>query len=851
LIICSRLLIFDPRTAINSGNKELRYPLHAISIKRKLMGIMLASTATALLLVAVAILTYEFFSFREAMVHDLMMQAEAIGNGSTAALAYNHKAAAEENLSALSTKPNIVVACIYSKDPVKDTYNIFATYYAPGRGHSDPPMHPEAEGSSITRDKLALWHYFKFNGTTGAIYLESDLTALYSRLGQYTSIIGIFTLASLLVTFLLASRLQQIISRPIFHLAQTANVVSTQKNYAVRAVKESDDELGDLIDGFNQMLSQIQERDAALHHANEELEKRVRERTRDLEQQFGRISLLNQITYAVAARQDFESIISVVLQQLEEHLPVDYGSAYLVDASTDSFKVLVRGPKSKPIAEALKIPDSVPVDRTPFRPCLAGEMVYHADLGEVNLVMAKMTAEAGFKSGLGMPLVIEGKTFGLFVLMRRQRDAFSRAERDFLRGLGAHVALAIHQAQLYQDLQKAYNDLRQSQQTVMQQERLKALGQMASGVAHDINNALSPVIGFSDLIALTESGLSDDGKKHLNYIKTAGEDIAHIVKRLREFYRPRDENETLQSLNLGIVAKQVIDMMQPRWRDIPQAKGVHIEMQTEFDPKTPEFAGIESEVREAFTNLILNSVDALPQGGTITVRTRVEERPFKNREVIAHAVLEVRDTGVGMDELTQKRCLEPFFSTKGRRGTGLGLAMVYGVLERHEGKIEIKSAQGEGTTARLVFPVRKLGISETTVSDENDEPPGPFRILCIDDEPALRVLVQEILERDGHKIEMADGGQAGIDTFRAAVQRNEPFDVVITDLGMPMVDGNAVVRAIKGQSSKTPVVMLTGWGAFLKNDGDVPTEVDGVLSKPPRLREIRAMLRRVVNKEKS
>ncbi len=809
---------------------------------------MLASTATALVLMAASILTYEYFSFRKTMIHDLLSQAEIVGSENAGALLYRDKPVATENLSALSAQPNIVAACLYLKDS-RGIYSVFASYSAPGQPHSDPPPHPYPEGIKMSDGKLGVWHYFKSNETEGALYLVSNLSELNAKLWHYGAIIGGFTLMSLFVTFILASRLQRVISRPIFHLAQTAKVVSDQKNYAVRAVKESDDELGNLIDGFNQMLAQIQERDVALHHANEELEKRVRERTRDLEQQFSRISLLNQITYAVAARQDYESIISIVLQQLEAHLPVDYGGAYLFDAEADTLKVLVRTPKSQSIAAALKIPDLIPVAETAFGLCLGGEMVYVADTGKMELGLPRKSAEAGYRSAVGVPLVIEGKTFGLLVFMRRETNGFSRAERDFIRGLSAHVAQAIHQAQLYQDLQKAYNELSRSQQSLMQQERLKALGQMASGVAHDINNALSPVIGFADLIAQIETNLSNEGKKHLLYIKTAGEDIAHIVKRLREFYRPRNEREPLQAINLGVLAKQVIDMMQPRWRDIPQANGINIEMRQELGEVAPEFAGIESEVREALTNLILNAVDALPRGGAITVRTSAVKRPVKNGESSLNAVLEVSDTGIGMDELTQKRCLEPFYSTKGKRGTGLGLAMVYGVIERHEGKIEIESEIGKGTIMRLLFPVRNLAIFATSESSEADQPPPPLRILCIDDEPALRLLIQEMLVRDGHKIEMADGGQAGIDAFRSALQRKTPFDVVVTDLGMPMVDGNAVARTIKKESS-TPVIMLTGWGVFLKNDGDVPSEVDGILSKPPRIKEIRSMLRQVLGKAK-
>ena len=198
-----------------------------------------------------------------------------------------------------------------------------------------------------------------------------------------------------------------------------------------------------------------------------------------------------------------------------------------------------------------------------------------------------------------------------------------------------------------------------------------------------------------------------------------------------------------------------------------------------------------------------------------------------------------------MDEKTRKHCLDPFFSTKGKRGTGLGLAMVYGVMERHDGKIEIDSKPGQGTTMRLIFPVRQLETVEASKL-EKDGPPGPFRILFIDDEATLRELMQNILGRDGHHVETPDGGRAGVEAFRAARNRNEPFDVVITDLGMPYMDGREVAAAIKHESPGMPVVMLTGWGAFMKQDNDLPMHVDGLLSKPPRIGDIRAMLRRVV-----
>jgi len=442
----------------------------------------------------------------------------------------------------------------------------------------------------------------------------------------------------------------------------------------------------------------------------------------------------------------------------------------------------------------------------------------------------------------------ESKLFGLLIVTRANVNGFSSGETDFLRSLSEHVSLAAHQAQLHSELERAYNELRETQLAVMQQERLKALGQMASGIAHDINNALSPVVGFADLLGRSEAGLTENGRKYLHYIKTAGEDIAQIVARLREFYRRRSQSEALFVLNLNEAAQQVIDMTRPRWRDIPQGRGLMVELETDFETGLPDLAGKESEVREALTNLILNAVDALPQGGKIVVRTRSTRRNVPaliGAKMRTHIVVEVCDTGVGMDETTRKHCLEPFFSTKGKRGTGLGLAMVYGIMERHEGEIEIESQLGKGTTVRLVFPIRKTP-PEGGPAERPEPGCGRLQILCIDDEPLLRELLKEILEAEGHQVEVTDGGQAGLTSFRSARQRGNPFDVVITDLGMPYFDGRQVAKALKLESPKTPIILLTGWGAYMKEDGDAPAQVDGVLSKPPRVRELRETINRLV-----
>jgi CheY-like chemotaxis protein len=170
--------------------------------------------------------------------------------------------------------------------------------------------------------------------------------------------------------------------------------------------------------------------------------------------------------------------------------------------------------------------------------------------------------------------------------------------------------------------------------------------------------------------------------------------------------------------------------------------------------------------------------------------------------------------------------------------------MVFGVMERHGGQIDIQSEVSKGTVIRLIFPIRTLAGTEPLPS-RTDEALGPFHILCIDDEPLLRELLREILERDGHKVMVVDGGQSGVDEFRAAARGPQPFDIVLTDLGMPYFDGRQVAKTIKTEFPGTPVIMLTGWGSFMKEDGDMPDQINGILSKPPRSNELREMLRRV------
>jgi PAS domain S-box-containing protein len=405
--------------------------------------------------------------------------------------------------------------------------------------------------------------------------------------------------------------------------------------------------------------------------------------------------------------------------------------------------------------------------------------------------------------------------------------------------LGMAVDVTEHDAEVYEALQQAYKDLRHTREAVMEHERLRVLGQMASGITHDLNNALAPVKLYAQVLLEDEKGLSERGRGNLKTIRNAIDDVTETIARLREFYRSRELELTLLPLDLNELVHQVVDLTRARWRDMAQENGVTINVVTELSDDLPRAIGIESEIREALINLIFNAVDAMPSGGAMTLRTGLTSlEPALQEEYPRQAYIEIADTGIGMDENTRRRCLEPFFTTKGERGTGLGLAMVYGILKRNDAEIEIESAVGKGTTVRLRFPLAGAGVARTNITATQDRVSG-LRVLVIDDDPLVAEVLRDTLERDGHQVTVTDGGEEGIAAFRRAGAQGNPFAIVLTDLGMPHVDGRRVASTVKAESPNTPVILLTGWGRRLIADGDIPPYVDQVLSKPPDLIDLR------------
>jgi PAS domain S-box-containing protein len=557
-----------------------------------------------------------------------------------------------------------------------------------------------------------------------------------------------------------------------------------------------------------------------------------------LQAQLAKLDLLGRTARAIGERQDVRSILQVAIRSLEDDLQIDFCCVCLYEPARRMWNVACLGAKSQALALQLAIPEQarIEIDQNGLSRCLRGQLVHEPDIRQSTLPFTRRLADAGLASLVAAPLTVESRVFGLVLAARRKAEQFSSSDCEFLRQMSEHLALALHQAELYGALQSAYEDLRQTQQSVMQQERLRALGQMASGIAHDINNALAPAALYTQSLLERDSSLSPEASSNLVVIQRAIDDVANTVARMREFSRQREPQLAHASVDLNRVLEQVIDLTRARWSTMPQERGIVIRTQIIPAADLPATVGAAGEIRDALTNLVLNAVDAMPQGGTLTLRTLASEPNQVQVEVI--------DTGIGMDETTRTRCLEPFFTTKGERGTGLGLAMVYGMLERHGGEIQIESEPGKGTSIRLLFP----RAPTTAISAEGSgvfpavEPSRPLRILFVDDDPIMLRSMRDILEQDGHLVVVTDGGQRGIEAFRAAQERGERFAVVITDLGMPHVDGRTVAATVKSAAPDVAVILLTGWGHRLLAEDDLPPGVDRVLSKPPKLAALRLAL---------
>jgi signal transduction histidine kinase/CheY-like chemotaxis protein len=420
-----------------------------------------------------------------------------------------------------------------------------------------------------------------------------------------------------------------------------------------------------------------------------------------------------------------------------------------------------------------------------------------------------------------LPLRARGKVVGLLAVDNKVSGRLFTSESvPLLRIFAPQAAVAIENARLVESLQQALDDLKAAQEQLVRGETLRSLGEMAAGAAHHLNNLLAVVVARIQL--LLRKALDPKLQRSLEIVEQAALDGAEVVRRVQQFARvwPREEPVPVY---LNQIAEEALEFTRLRWQNEARARGVEIDASL-LPGQIPCISGQPAELREVVTNLVLNAVDALPNGGKIVLRSWAEHKS---------ALLSVSDNGVGMSKEARRQVFEPFFTTKGVKSTGLGLSVVHGIVESHSGSVVLESEEGQGTTVTLHFPALPSPASPS--ASQMRQATRAARLLVIDDEPEVLDVLKEMLASLGHAVTAASRGPEGL-----ALLERERYDLVLTDLAMPGMTGWQVAQAVKSRWPDLPVILLTGWADQV--DPSHTSWVDRLLKKPFQLGQIEETL---------
>jgi signal transduction histidine kinase/ActR/RegA family two-component response regulator len=541
-----------------------------------------------------------------------------------------------------------------------------------------------------------------------------------------------------------------------------------------------------------------------------------------------RLERLNRVNRAVSASLRLDDVLDEIARAASALCDAPLATVWLAD---EAERVLVR----RAFHGAPEIRAQMP-DRLGFGQGGVGAVAEQrqprlnvAVEGNPQIVARDVLLRQGIRSFAGLPVMLGDRLLGVLAVSGRGNRPFGESEEALLQALVGQAAVAIQNARLYEEAHaheietmRALHKLRRTQEQLVRIEKLRALGEMASGVAHDFNNVLAVILGRAQLL---QRKLNDPTlRRWLDIIEQAALEGAQTVRQIQEFTRVRRDQPTEQ-VDLNQAVRDAVEMTRARWQDEPRSRGVTVRLALDLEA-VPPVDGQPPELREVLTNLIVNAVDALPGGGEIRITSRLREERVE---------VSVADTGVGMSDSVRRRIFEPFFSTKGPSGPGLGLAMVYGIVSRHGGEILVDTAEGAGSTFTIRLPVGSAasapGPSGPHVSADS------VRVLVIDDEPFVRETLEEILRQQRHDVVAVDDGVTGLARFQAGA-----FDLVMTDLAMPGMSGWQVARAVKAVRPEVPVVLVTGWGVEVETDDLQAHGVDRVMTKPFRYEDVQEVV---------
>jgi GAF domain-containing protein/ActR/RegA family two-component response regulator/anti-sigma regulatory factor (Ser/Thr protein kinase) len=549
-----------------------------------------------------------------------------------------------------------------------------------------------------------------------------------------------------------------------------------------------------------------------------------------------RLELADQINRAISSTLDLKRVFHIVSAELNKILDYDRINLCFWHPHQHLFKMeLSFCPKDNLASREVK---HIPADETNMYQVILSRKPFHRERlilnSESNSEERLLHAE-GVRSYVLIPIRDNENVSAVLGLESRTERGFGEEQIQLLHSLADHFSVALQNIKLFSDLEEAYQNLKSTQDHMIQIERFRALGEMASGVVHDFNNILASILGRVQLLLLKlkkgEKSVSEETEKSLQVIEKSVMDGAKILSRIREFVKDNSE-KVYAPVDLNALIEDSLEMTRAYWKDETFLAGVQIRINKELS-STGLVRGDATELREVLTNLLLNAGDAMPQGGTLTLITH------QDKEFI---YLTVKDTGMGMTEEVKGRIFVPFFTTKGEKGTGLGLSLAHGIINSHRGEITVESAPGQGSIFTIKLPRCDRGEDKesTLVPTEINA-----HILVVEDEKNIREVLDEILSSAGHTVLQAEDGEEGIRLFRT-----QKVDLVITDLGMPGMSGWEVADRIKEMNPHTPVILSTGWGVKTDQLAEKKEHVDLVINKPFNMQQILCNIGKLLTQQK-
>jgi GAF domain-containing protein/CheY-like chemotaxis protein len=537
-----------------------------------------------------------------------------------------------------------------------------------------------------------------------------------------------------------------------------------------------------------------------------------------------RLELVDQINRAISSTLDLKGIFHIVSRELSQLVEYDRISLCFWHPHLRLFKMETSFCSTENLTS--RISSSIPADETNMYEVIGTRKPFYREKLALDcnpIPEERLLYTEGVRSYVLIPIRDNENVTAVLSLESSKERSFREEQIQLLNSISDHLSVALQNAKLFSDLEEAYQNLKSTQSHMIQIERFRALGEMASGVVHDFNNILASILGRVQLLLLKlkkgEKTVSTETEASLQVIEKSVMDGAKILSRIREFVK-ESSDKTHSPVNLNTLIQDSLEMTGAYWKDEALLAGIHIEIKKELN-STGMVRGDATELREVLTNLLLNAGDAMPQGGVLTLITNEDKE---------HIYLTVKDTGGGMTEEVKNKIFVPFYTTKGERGTGLGLSLAYGIITNHQGEITVESQPGKGSVFTVKLPrCDRVEDKETNSSPER----GDAHILVIEDERNIREVLEEILSSAGYMVSQAENGEEGIHLFNT-----RKIDLVITDLGMPGMSGWEVADKIKELNPKTPVILSTGWGVKIDRSAKSRDNVDLLINKPFNMQQI-------------